>query len=119
MLYVNVGGIRDPVKQEIKLEFCRNQNKDICISSETHMNHEHIHQITNNWLGPIFFTLRDNFSKGILILLNPGFADVTEVDLDPKRRFVSFKLAPSSDRVLCVYAPPGQQQRTTGQGALP
>ena len=40
MLYANVGGIRDPVKQEITLEFCKEQNKDICILAETHINHE-------------------------------------------------------------------------------
>ena len=36
MLYANVGGIRDPVKQEIVREFCRNQNTDTCILGETH-----------------------------------------------------------------------------------
>ena len=50
MLYANVGVIRNPVKQEITLEFCRNQKRDICILSETHINHEQIHQIRNNWL---------------------------------------------------------------------
>ena len=49
--------------------------------------------------------------KGILSLLHQGFADVTEVDSDPKGRFVSFKVASSSDRVICVYAPPGHSNR--------
>ena len=48
MLYPNVGVIRNPVKQEITLEFCRNQKRDICILSEAHINHEQIHQIRNN-----------------------------------------------------------------------
>ena len=111
MLYPNVGVIRNPVKQEITLEFCRNQKRDICILSEAHINHEQIHQIRNNWLRPIFFSPGDTVSKGILILLHPGFTDVTEVDSDPKGRFVSFKVAPSSDRVLCVYAPSGHSNR--------
>ena len=38
MIYVNVGGFRDPVKQEVALEFCKSQNKDICILAETHIN---------------------------------------------------------------------------------
>ena len=29
MISAAVGGIRDPLKQELALEFCRNQNKDI------------------------------------------------------------------------------------------
>ena len=36
MLYANAGGIRDPMKQELALEFCRSQNKDISILTETH-----------------------------------------------------------------------------------
>ena len=97
MLYANVGGISDPVKQEITLEFCKSQDKDICILAETHINHEQIHQIRNNWLGPIPFSPGETFSKGILILLHLGFSDVTEVDSDPKGRLVSFKVAPSDD----------------------
>ena len=67
MLYAKVGGIRNPVKQEITLEFCRSQNKDICILGETHIGHEQIHQIRNNWLGPIFFAPGETFSKGMVI----------------------------------------------------
>ena len=93
MLYANVGGIRDPAKQEIRLEFCRSQTKYICILSGTHINQEQIHQIRNNWLGPIFFSPGNTFSKGMLILFHPGFANVTEVNTNPKERFVSFKVA--------------------------
>ena len=78
---------------------------------ETHINPEQIHQIRNNRLEHIFFSPWDTYSKGILILLHPDFADVTEIDSDPKGRFVSFKAAPSDDRVLCVYAPSGHSNR--------
>ena len=111
MLYANVGGIRNPVKQEITLEFCKDQNKNIRILAETHINHEQIHQIRNNWSGPILISPGDTFSKGMLILLHPGFSDVAEVDSDPNGRFISFKVAPSDDRVLCVYAPSGHSHR--------
>ena len=111
MLYANVGGIRNPVKQEITLEFCKDQNKNICILAETHINHEQIHQIRNNWSGPILISPGATFSKGMLILLHPGFSDVTEVDSDPNGRFISFKVAPSDDRVLCVCAPSGHSHR--------
>ena len=99
------------MKQELALEFCRSLNKDICILSETHINEEQIHQIRNNWLGPLFFSPGDTFSKRMLVLLHPGFDDVTEVDIDPKGRFVSFKVAPLNDRIFCVYAPSGHNTR--------
>ena len=111
MLYANVGSIRDSVKQEIAIEFCKSQNKDICMLAETHTGDEQIHQIKNNWLGPVLISPRDTFSKGILLLLHPGFPDVTEIDSDPNGRFTSFKVAPSDDRVLCVYVPSGHSNR--------
>ena len=42
------------MKQDLVLEFCRKQNRDNSILTETHINHDKIHQIINNWLGPIF-----------------------------------------------------------------
>ena len=36
---------------------------------------------------------------------------VIEVDTNPKRKFVSFKVTPSNDRGLCVYAPSGHNTR--------
>ena len=83
------------------------KNKDISILTETHINHDQIHHqihIRNNWLGPIFFSPGDSHTKGLLVLLHLGLEGVTEVDTDPKGRFVSFKVTPSNDRVLCVYA---------------
>ena len=79
--------------------------------AETHIDNEQIHQIKNNWLGPVLISPGDTFSKGILILLHPGFPDVTEVDSDPNGRFISLKVASSDDRVLCVYAPSGHNNR--------
>ena len=60
--------------------------------------------IGNNWLGAIFLSPGDSHIKGLLVLLHLGLEGVTEVDTDPKGRFVSFKVTPSNDRVLCVYA---------------
>ena len=61
----------------------------------------------NNWLGIIFFSPGDSHTKWFLVLLHLGLEGVTEVDNDPKRRFVSFKVIPSNDRVLRVYVPLG------------
>ena len=49
---------RDPLKQDLALEFCKNQNKIISILTETHINHDRIHHIRNNWLG------HNSFSPG-------------------------------------------------------
>ena len=39
MIYANVGGIRDPLKQDLALEFYRKQNKYISMLTETHIKH--------------------------------------------------------------------------------
>ena len=69
MLYANVDGISDPLKQDLALEFYRSQNKDICILSETHINQEQIHQIRNNWLGQFFSLLERPTQKACLSCL--------------------------------------------------
>ena len=49
MIYDHFGSIRDPLKQDVAHEFCRNQNKVInSILTETHINHDQIHHIRNN-----------------------------------------------------------------------
>ena len=105
MIYANVVCIRDPLKQDIVLEFCSKQNKYINILTETHINHDQINQIGNNWLGPIFLSPRDIHTKRLLAQLHLSLERVTEVDTDPKGRFVSFKVTLSNNRVLCVCAP--------------
>ena len=104
MIYDNFGGIRDPLKHNLALQLCRNRNEDVSILTETHIKLDQIHHIRNNWLGTIFFSPGDSHTKGLLVLLHLGLKGVTEVDTDPERRFVSFKVTPSNDRVLCVYA---------------
>ena len=101
MMYDHIGGIRDPLKQDLALEVCRNQNKLINILTGTHINHDQIHHIRNNWLGSNLFSLGYSHTKGCL----PCFIWDLKVDTDPKGSFVSFKFTPSNHRVLCVYAP--------------
>ena len=87
------------------------KKKDISVLTETHINHDQIHRIRNNWLGPIFFFPGDSHTKGMLALLHPDLEGVTEVETDPKGGFVSSKIAPSNDRALCVYALSGHSTR--------
>ena len=65
MICDNFGGIRDPLKQNVALQFCRNRNKDVSILTETHINLDQIHHIRNNWLGAIFFSPGDSHKKRI------------------------------------------------------
>ena len=58
------GGIRDPLKLDLALAFCRKENKSINILTETHINYDQIHHIRNNWLGRISFFLGDSPRKG-------------------------------------------------------
>ena len=113
IIYTNVGGIRDTLEQNLALKFCRKQNKYISILTETHIKHDQILHIRNNWLGPIFLSPGSSHTKGFIAQLHPGLEGVTEVDTDPKERFVSFKVnlsntfkvSLSNNRVLCFCAP--------------
>ena len=101
MICANVSGIRDPWKQDLALAFCRKQIKYISILTETHIKHDQILHIRNNWLGPIFLSSGSSHTKGLIAQLHPGLEDVTKVDNDPKGRFVSSKVTLSNNRVLC------------------
>ena len=105
MIYANVGSIRDPLKQDLALDFYRKQNKYISILTETHIKHDQILHMRNNWSGPIFLSPGSSHINGFIAQFHPGLEGVTEVDTDPKERIVSFKVTLSNNRVLCVCAP--------------
>ena len=104
MIYASVGGIRNPLKQDLALEFYRKQNKYISILTEIHVTHDQIRQIRNNWLGPIFLCPGNSHTKGLLSHLHPDLEGVTEVDTDPKGRFVLFRVTLYNNKVLWVSA---------------
>ena len=105
MIYANFGSIRDPLKQDLALDFYRKQKKYINILTETHIKHDQILHIRNNWLDPIFLSPGTSHIKGFIAQLHPGLEGVTEVDTGPKGRFVSSKVTLSNIRVLCFCAP--------------
>ena len=90
------------------LNFAETKTKS---STETHINHDQIHNIRNSWLGPIFYSPGDSHTKGFLALLYLGLEGITKVDTDPKGRFVCFNVTPSKHRVLCIYTPSGCSTR--------
>ena len=53
-------------------------------------------------MGLIFFFPGDGHTKGMLFLLHLGLEGITEVDTDPKERFVSFKVTTSNEGSLFV-----------------
>ena len=53
-------------------------------------------------MGSIFFSPGDTHTTGILFLLHLGLEGVTEVDTDPKERFISFKVTTSNEVSLFV-----------------
>ena len=53
-------------------------------------------------MGPIFFSPGDSHTKGMLFLLHLDLEGITEVDTDPKERFVSFKVTTSNESSLFV-----------------
>ena len=105
MIYANVGSIRDPLKQDLTLDFYRKQNNYINILTETHIKHDQILHIRNNWLGPIFLSPGTSHTNRFIAQLHPGLEGVPEVDTGPKGRFASFKVTLSNNRVLCFCTP--------------
>ena len=105
MIYANVGSIRDPLKKDLAIDFYRKQNKYISILTETHIKHDQILHIRNNWLGPIFLSPGSSHKKGFIAQLHLGLEGVSEVDTNPKGIFASFKVALSNNGVLCFSAP--------------
>ena len=83
----NVGDFKDPLKQDLALEFCRNQNKNFSILTETFINHDQIHHIKNNWLDPIF--------------LSPGVTQKNCLPCFIQVMKVSLRLPLIQDRCLC------------------
>ena len=105
MIYANVGIIRDPLKQDLALDFYRKQNKYISILTETHIKHDQILHLRNNWLDPNFLSPGSSQTKGFIAQLHLRPEGVTEVDTDPKWIFVSFRVTLSNNGVLCFCAP--------------
>ena len=75
------------------------------ILTETHIRHDEILHIRNNWLGLIFLSPRSSHTKGFIAQLHLGLEGVTEVDTDPKGRFVSFKVTLSLITEFFAFAP--------------
>ena len=59
--------MRDPLKQDLALDFYRKQNKYISILTETHIKHDQILHIRNKWLGPIFLSPGSSHTKGFIL----------------------------------------------------
>ena len=101
MMYDHTGDIKDPLKQDLALEFCRNQNKVISILTEAHIKHDQIHHTRYNWLGSNFFSLGNSHTKGCLSCFNWNL----KIDTDRKEIFMSFRFTPSNDMSLQGIAP--------------
>ena len=72
MIYANVGSIRDPLKQDLAIDFNRKQNKYISILTETRIKHDQILHIRNNLLGLIFHSPGSSHAKRIYCSASSG-----------------------------------------------
>ena len=50
-MYINGGRIKDPLKQDLALKFCRSKSKNIIILTKSHINDDQIQHIRDNCLG--------------------------------------------------------------------
>ena len=120
LLFSNFSMITDDICQCLSLEagsdtwiLQKPKQKLQHFKSQTHINCDQIYHIRNVWFGFIFFSPGDSHTKRLLVLLHPGLEVVTEVDSDPKWRFISFKVTTSNERFLWVYVP--SRHNTTEQ----
>ena len=102
MIYDHAGGIRDALKQDLALEFCRNQEKVVSILTKTHINHDLIQHKRNNWLGPIFFSPGDSHTEGMLFILHLGFEGIWGWRHWSKREVCVLKVTPFNESSLLV-----------------
>ena len=56
-------------------------------------------------MGPIFFSPGDTHTNGILFLLHLGLEGVTELDTDPKERFVSSSQVTTTSNESSLFVP--------------
>ena len=117
MICDNFGGIRDPFKQDLALEFCRKKSilTEKNILTETHINHGQIHYIRNNLPGPIFFSPGDSHTKGLFVLFHLGLEGIihsTHLSINPpsQKNHPPFLASPSfsgiSPYILVFRDPP-------------
>ena len=55
-------------------------------------------------LHPIFFSHEDSYTKGLLDLLYVGLESVPKIEINLKRKFLSFTVTPSNGKVLWARA---------------
>ena len=117
-MYVNVGDSKDPLKQDLALEFCRNQIKDFSILTETNIKHNQMRNIRNSCLGPIFTSPGDSDSKELHVLLHPGLEDVIEVALIQNGGLCHLRLLPLMKEFSVFVAPQYITQGTSWLGDI-
>ena len=110
MIYDHIGGIRDPLKQDLVPGFCRSQNKVISILTDPHISHDQIHHIRTNWSGSNFFCPGDSRTKGCLYCFIWVLKVSLRFTLIQKGGLCPLRLLPLMT-VLCVYAPSGNNSR--------
>ena len=118
MIYVNFGGIRDILETESDTSVWQIGNKYVSILTETHINLDEINHIKNNWLGAIFYSPGDSHPKRLLVLPHLSLEGVTDVQNDPKLRFVSFMVTPLMTEFSVFMSLQGIAQRNSWLGGV-
>ena len=94
IIYDNFDGIRDPLKQNVAIQFCENQKKDASILTETHISLDQIHHIRNSSSDAIFFSPEDGYTKGLIFLLYMGLKVSLRLTLIQKGSLCPLRLLP-------------------------
>ena len=108
LLTLNVRGLNKEGKRRSIFRYVKSKTCDVCYLQETYSS-KHIEQIwKNQWGGQMFFSHGSNHSKGVMILIRPGFnVEVEKMVCDVNGRYILLhaKLSGQKTVLLNVYAP--------------
>jgi len=110
----NVRGLREEKKRHSIFRFLRRKKVDVCLLQETHSTLREEDIWKNQWGGNIIFNHGASNSKGVMILIRPGFdLKVIDTEKDSNGRFLSLhcQIQGTPFRVYNLYGPNADNQR--------
>jgi len=108
LMTLNVRGINKEGKRRSVFRYVKSKNTDICFLQETYSSKDIEHIWRNQWGGQVFFAHGTKHSKGVIILIRPGFnidMDKTVCDSIGRYILIHARICTQNVILLNLYAP--------------
>ena len=108
LLTLNVRGINKEGKRRSIFRYVKSKCTDICFLQETYSSKDIEHIWRNQWGGHVIFSHGTKHSKGVMILIRPGFnIDMDKIVCDKTGRYILIHARISNQNVLLLnlYSP--------------